>query len=152
MSDDERDDEDREAILRRRAKLVAAAMYGLSLAGCDTCGGPGPFACLSPAPCLSPPVQQTPGQPGQGQGPALPPQQPPVVPPSPPTPCLSVVNPTPMPCLEAMMPGEQEAPETPPPAKRPRPRPQPCLSARPDPHGQALEEMGLKGSEGDDTP
>jgi hypothetical protein len=91
--DDGEDSADRRAILSRRARFVAAALYGLSLGagGCDC----SPFACLSPVAPPAPPA--TPPGP-QGQGPVVPPATPPIAPPTPPHPCLSM----PSPCLEVV--------------------------------------------------
>lgn len=68
-------DEDRDAILRRRNRLVAIALSGLATVGCDAVAGP----------CLSPPVQvEAPRAPSNG--PRLPPEEPDVTP----GPCLSM--------------------------------------------------------------
>jgi len=130
------DEEDREAILRRRAVFVASALAGIAISGCDS----EPWACLkvphpptseqsaasasasaSAAPVASPPVPPTAEPPASASGPASasasasasaaprPPRPPP-----PPRPCLNVKtpDPPPMPCLkQAPLPPELEDPK-----------------------------------------
>lgn len=139
---DEGDDaeaEDREAILRRRARFVAAALVGLgglAAVGCDA----HPQACLD----IPPPGTNSSGASGPSAtvGPSPTPTPSPTPAPTPePMPCLSVAydpdaGPPPMPCL-APPPSSQQPPvqdagpaPTPPPTPPPRPclSPMPCLS------------------------
>ena len=69
------DDEDRDAILRRRNRLVALALSGLATMGCDALFGP----CLS----IDPGPARAPLAPSDG------PQLPPEAPETTPRPCLS---------------------------------------------------------------
>ncbi len=124
-ADEGPEEQDRDAILARRARFVATALIGISvLPACD------PFARSQP--CLSIEPVRT-GEPDAGQDPK-------------PMPCLSPVpdpppsassDPPPQPCLEI-------APQPPPSASNsggapdagapPPPPPQPCLSVvRPPP-------------------
>ena len=95
------EDEDRDAILARRALFIASAVAGIGLASCD---GPGPFACLEP-----PPVDA--GTRGSTTTTA-------------PTPCLTVATPEPPPPdAGATIDGPDAA------ARRDGgPAPQPCLT------------------------
>ncbi len=137
------DEEDRDAIFRRRQKLIALALAGLATTGCDKIKElVSPQPCLSqvaPDPCLSAPIED-----------------PRVDPP----PCLSptldmipatmdpVPDPGPTPCLEPPMPEPDEVEETPTAMETttmrtsmrsgmrgdPEASPRPCLSvARPAP-------------------
>jgi hypothetical protein len=113
---DDRDDEDRAAILKRRSRFIAVALAGMT-AGCDNLN---PFA-----PCLEPmPVEQPVGDP-EGTPPVemRPIPQPPMQP-----------NMTAMeePVMEEVSTQEPVMEETAmdDPAMRPRMRPQPCLTPR----------------------
>ncbi|MCC6876031.1 MAG: hypothetical protein IT378_17110 [Sandaracinaceae bacterium] len=106
-------DDDRDAILKRRNRLIAIAMAGLaSAAGCDD-PGPAqpdppplveePISCLQPMPCLEPAVPDPPPQVDPDPEPmaclseAMPDPEPV------PVPCLSravVREPPPWPCLQ----------------------------------------------------
>lgn len=63
MADHDRDDPDRDAILRRRNRLVAIALSGVaavSVGGCEPCLTPiAPDSGIdaSPMPCLEPPLE-----------------------------------------------------------------------------------------------
>lgn len=144
--DEDREEQDREAILARRARFVATALIGISvLPGCD------PFARSQP--CLSiEPVRS--GEPDAGQDPPPMPCLSPV--PNPPPSASSAAPPpsgSPQPCLEiAPQPpptasnsagGPADAGPPPPPPQpclsvvRPPPPPQPCLTpVRPKPQNQ----------------
>jgi hypothetical protein len=119
MNDDDR--EDREAILLRRARFVAAAFAGLAMSSCDS----------HPAPCLSPPVDpdrdagspvsSASAAPSADAGPSEPVPQP----------CLSIApDPQPMPCLSPLPNDPDAGPPNPPDAGPPKPRPHPCLSLK----------------------
>lgn len=111
-------DDDRSAILRRRALFVASALAGLSADGCRD--NPPPQPCLSqiatppdagdtvtiPMPCLTPLPNPDAGEP---TAPPVPSEEPDAGPP--PQPCLS---PPPHPCLSIAPP--------------PQPPPHPCLT------------------------
>lgn len=141
MSDERDEDDDREAILQRRAIFVASTLAGLALSSCH-----------SAQPCLQV-VPYTPDAGAPVAQPCLSPVRAPVDAGEPaPTPCLSVALPDevdaavvePMPCLTP--PPDAGAPPVDSGMSAPRPclsiavpplgRPRPCLSVRPHKPGE----------------
>jgi len=134
MSQHDDEDEDRRAILRRKALFIASAMSGMALL--DGCSRPQP--CLSMVPIPRPDVTAPDAPAPDATAVMMPEAGMPE-----PIPCLSVALPeepppdaaipTPMPCLSIA---------APPRTRRPRPSreatPQPCLRVAPDPSSQLV--------------
>ncbi len=139
MGDDDPSDEDRAAILRRRAVFVASAVAGLGLAaGC---------AESAPRPCLDISVPEP-----SGQATAQPTQS------AEPQACLQLASP-PQPCLDLAAPedagltgiedGGRDAGQPRPCLRKapPAPPPKPCLKVAPPP--QACLDMPVPSDDGD---
>jgi hypothetical protein len=136
MSQHDDEEEDRRAILGRKAMFIASAMSGMALL--DGCARPRPEPCLSVIPNAAPDVTAPPDATVLLVPEAGLPE---------PTPCLSVAipedatevlapvaeMPSPMPCLSMVAPRDAGArrDEGRPPRRRPDPTPMACLSVAP---------------------
>ena len=112
------EDDDRDAILKRRNRLIAIALSGLATVGCDSIFGP----CLS---VVDPSIGEVPAE--TTDGPQLPEEDPEADA----IPCLSVIGPRDEPIVEEPPSEEappQNEPTSPQGALPPEAQPQVCLS------------------------